>query len=239
MSDDVKLLPVSERPRERLRTHGGDALSSEELLAILLGSGTKDKPVLKLARSLLVHFKSMKDLSSASVDELQQVPGIGPAKALKIKAAFTLAFRSFRELSAEDHMIKTSHHAFNIAVRFIEKENREVFLALLLNQKSHLIGVEIISVGTVSTTLAHPREVFFAALKRCASSLILVHNHPSGSLEPSEDDIATTLNIIDAGEMLNIHVIDHLIITPKNFYSLKEHGVKFPQRSDTNYVCSS
>lgn len=225
-------LPESERPRERLKKLGAGALSSEELLAVLIGSGSRKKPILKLARELLIRFKSLHGLGQASLEELQGVSGIGPSKALQLKAAFTLADKCYKEKLAEIEEVKCPNQAFNIAVPYIRDEKREHFLILLLNVKMRLIGVEVISIGTLSATLVHPREVLYQAIRRKASSIIAIHNHPSGDLTPSKEDLSMTQNLIQASAIIDIPLIDHLIISTCGYFSMREHGISFYQSTN-------
>lgn len=221
----MKGIPICERPRERLRRLGHGALRSDELLAILLGSGSKKDPVMQLSKELIARFGSVEGLSQATLEELQGVSGIGLAKALKIKAAFALSSR--KDPLIENNTIRTPQEAFNAARPYIQNEKREHFLAILLDVRSRLISVEIISVGTLTATLVHPREVFFPAIRKKAHSLIVVHNHPSDNLTPSEEDILITKQLHEASKLMNIPLIDHLIIGRHNYYSFKENGFSF------------
>lgn len=227
MNLKVANLPVTERPRERFKELGSKALSNIELIAVLLGSGSKRDPVLKMAHELMMRFGSIKNLSEASLEELQLVSGIGLAKALTIKAAFSLAERSLREEKRNFGEIRDSEQAFKIALPYILKEKREFFLSILLDVRHQLIDVELISIGTVSSTLVHPREFFLSAIKRNASSMIAVHNHPSGNLKPSKADIDLTKQLIEASKLVEIPLLDHLIIGTKGYYSLRENGFLF------------
>lgn len=220
-------LPPSERPRERLKRLGGDALRAEELIAILLGSGSRREPVLELAHKLLVRFESIKGIGEAALEELQSMHGIGLAKALKLKAAFSLVKRSLLENEEDAVPIRSPQGAFKLARPYIEQEKRELFLALLLNSQSRLIRIETISIGTLSATLVHPREVLYQAIRRKASSWIAVHNHPSGELLPSKEDLRLTETLAKASSLVDIPLLDHLIVSTQGYYSLKEHGFVF------------
>lgn len=224
MSQSMQAIPKSDRPRERLKRLGPSALRSDELLAILLQSGSK-KGVLQLSKELIEVF-GIEGLALASVEELQEISGIGPAKALKIKAAFELSSRS--EVPMEERkLIRSSEAAFFAARPFIKNEAREKFLALLLDVKSRLIAVEVVSVGILTATLVHPREVFFPAIKRKAHSMIVVHNHPSGHVNPSEEDISITKQLIEASGIMSIPLLDHLIISQEKYYSFRDSGLLF------------
>lgn len=223
----VSEIPVAERPRERLKRLGPDALSAEELLAVVLGSGSQKTPVLKLARAILVKFGSLKAVGDATLEELTAIPGIGPATGLKLKAAFTLARRSQEPVPLDEVPIKTPLQAFHAAAPFIRGEKRELFILLLLNAKSRLIGVEVVSIGTLTATLVHPREVFYVAIRRRAHAIVAVHNHPSGHLDPSPEDLKLTEDLIDAARLISIPLLDHLIISPSDYMSLRENGIPF------------
>lgn len=224
--NSIQSMPHYDRPRERLKRLGADALRSDELLAVLLGSGSKRDPVLQLSKELISRFGSVHALSCATLEELQEIAGIGPAKALKIKAAFELSSRT--NLTPQSPIpIKTPEAAFAVAKPFIKNEKRETFLTLLLDVKSRLIAVEVVSIGILTETLVHPREVFFPAITRKAHSLIIVHNHPSSDVTPSKADIAITKQLIDASHLMNIPLLDHLIVSQNNFYSFRENGFSF------------
>lgn len=231
MNYKVTDLPSSERPRERLKRLGSEALSIEELLAILIGAGSRREPVLKLARELLVRFGSLREIDEAALEELQTIPGIGPATAFKIKAALSLGSRVLRENSRESQSIRTAKDAYQIALPYIEKEKREIFFALLVNVKGQLIGIETISMGTLSEVPVHPREFFYPAIRRKAFAIIAIHNHPSGVLTPSKDDLELTEQLIEGAHLIGIPLLDHLIINENTFYSLREHGLKFYKNS--------
>ena len=223
----IQEIPPYERPRERLKRLGPDALRSDELLAVLLGSGSKKDPVLELSRSLIKKFGSIQGLSLATLEELQTISGIGFAKALKIKAAFELSSRCNSINEKEYQTIRTPEKAFIAVQPLIKNEKRELFLTLLLDVRCQLIEVEVISIGILTSTLVHPREVFFPAIRKKAHALIAVHNHPSGSLKPSEEDIHLTHSLFQASELMGIPLLDHLIVTSKSYYSFKKSGFAF------------
>jgi DNA repair protein RadC len=226
----LKDQPVSERPRERLVARGPDALTHAELIAILLRTGLKGANVVQVGQSLLQRFGSLNALAQATVDELKQISGVGPDKAATLVAAFALARRMEQERREESPVLDNPE----TVVRFIREENRlgnvESFLALLLNVRKKLIRVEKISQGLLDTILVHPREVFRAAIMANAAGIVLVHNHPSGDPTPSEADIKVTRELIRAGHLLKIEVVDHIIIgrataeRAKDYSSLRELG---------------
>ena len=226
----LKDQPLSERPRERLLLQGPDALSHAELIAILLRTGLKGANVLEIAQQMLQKFQSLQALAKASTDDLQQFKGVGPDKAVTLVAAFTLARKMAEELRHEAPLLDTPERVADL----LREENRlfqvEQFQALLLNTRRRLLRVEQISHGTQDTILVHPREVFKMAIAAGAAAIILAHNHPSGDPSPSEADIKVTRDLIRAGQLLKIDVLDHVIIgrktkeRDKDYVSLRELG---------------
>jgi DNA repair protein RadC len=226
----IKDLPKSERPRERLVEMGADALSASELIAILLRTGTQGFSAIQAAQHLVHKFGTLNALSQASLDQLQEVKGVGPDKAIALKSAFTLARRMARELQGESPLLDNPASIAD----FLREENRpyevEHFQIVLLNTRRKLIRVEVISQGLVDTLLVHPREVFKRAIAANASALVLVHNHPSGDPTPSAADIKVTRDLIRAGHLLKIEVLDHVILgrrsqeEGKDYVSLRELG---------------
>lgn len=220
-------MPEEERPRERLLRHGPESLSSVELIAILLGSGTQTMPVMQLAQSLLAHFGTLGKLTDATIEELCQIKGIGPAKAIQLKACFNLGNRLARQALAPRYKIDQPRHAYNLLKDLLEKEKRELFLVILQDVKNYVICHEIVAIGTLSTIIVHPREVFYPAIRHKAASLILAHNHPSGDPTPSPEDYALTTSLLQAGKMLGIPVNDHLIFGEQKYISLRQNGFEF------------
>ena len=226
----IRDLPNSERPRERLMRVGPDAMKTSELVAILLRTGMKGTSVIQVAEQMLAKFNSLEKLSRASVADLRQVKGVGRDKAVTLVAAFALARQMARELQQESPMLDNPQ----AVVALLREENRqyqvEQFTVLLLNTRRKLISVEKISQGTLDTILVHPREVFKSAISANASAIVLVHNHPSGDPTPSESDVKVTRDLIRAGQVLKIEVLDHVIIgrpsnnREKEYASLRELG---------------
>lgn len=224
---NLKELPASERPRERLLSYGPEKLSCTELIAIILGSGTKGKTVLVLAQEILSHFGTLRRLLDASIEEICAVKGLGVAKALQLKAALSLAFRMSREQLLLNEKIDTPLKAYLYVRDFIAFEKKEIFGVILLDCRARALRWEIVSIGTLTQTIVHPREIFYLAVRHLAASLILVHNHPSGDPSPSIEDRRLTQKLIAASRSMAIPIIDHLIIGKKGFISLKESGLSF------------
>ena len=220
----IQQMPESERPRERLVRFGPESLSVRELIAIVLGSGTKQTPVLQLAQILLAEFGSLEQLASATLQELCQVKGIGMAKAIQLRAIFNLGIRLSRQTLSIKYKIEHPIHAFNLVKDEFLSEKRELFLVILQDAKGYSLGHHIISIGTLTQTPVHPREVFYPAIRHKAVSLILIHNHPSGDLTPSKQDIELTKQLIGVGQMVGIPVNDHLIISEQGYLSLRQQG---------------
>jgi len=219
-------LPTSERPRERLQKFGVEALSAQEILALILGRGIAGESVMITAQRLLSQFGNLKGIASASVEELSQVKGIGTAKASQIKAAFELANRLEDYSEAGDKpLVKTPDDVVGVVRSRLKGKKKEHFLALLLDTRSQLIKVSEISIGSLDTSIVHPREVFKEAISASAASLIFVHNHPSGDPEASEDDIKLTKRLAEVGEVMGIDVLDHIIVCDKQHLSLKREGL--------------
>src|SRR5215469_2023206 len=232
MSQGMRLKdqPVSERPRERLVARGSDALTSAELIAILLRTGLKGANVVEIGRRLLHKYGSLHGLARASVDDLKQEPGVGPDKAATLVAAFALAKRMEDE-RRDEHPVMDNPETIAAYVRELKRLNGvEKFQVLLLNTRRRLIRVEKISDGTLDTILVHPREVFKSAIAANAAAIVLVHNHPSGDPTPSDADVKVTRDLIRAGQLLKIEVLDHVILgnatkeRPKDYASLRELG---------------
>jgi len=226
----IKDLPDSERPRERLVAEGADALSAAELIAILLRTGLKGASAKDVAAQMLQKFGTLENLARASVADLRQVKGVGRDKAVTLVAAFTLARKMAKELREESPVLDNPE----TVAALLREDNRqygvEQFQVLLLNTRRRLIRVEKISHGTLDTILVHPREVFKSAIAANASAIVLVHNHPSGDPTPSEADIKVTRDLIRAGQLLKIDVLDHVILgsaskgREQDYASLRELG---------------
>ena len=219
----MKDLPLDERPRERLALHGASTLATVELLAILLQTGTPERSALDLARDLVAEPKGLRRLAELGYHELQQFPGIGPAKAAKLKAALELGRRL--ALSVEGRTrIQAPDDVSQLLAEEMRYLDREHFRVIMLNMKNQVLGVNQVSVGSLASSVVHPREVFKVALARSAASVILVHNHPSGDPTPSREDLEVTRRLVEAGKLLGVEVLDHVIIGDKEFVSMRDKG---------------
>ena len=220
----IKELPPAERPRERLEKLGASALSDSELLAIALRTGVGRTSVTELAKQLLSRFVDLSGIDRASLDELRKIKGIGIAKAAQIIASFELGRRAARPLQDNRLQIKCSKDVKEFLWGEMRKFDKEHFAILLLDTKNRLIRPETVTVGILDSSLVHPREVFKSAIKSNAASVIIVHNHPSGDPAPSRDDMATTKRLCEAGQLVGISVLDHVIIAEKGYFSFKDEG---------------
>ncbi|HKS35846.1 MAG TPA: DNA repair protein RadC [Verrucomicrobiae bacterium] len=226
----MKDMAAKDRPRERLAADGADSLSNADLIAILLRTGMKGYSALDIGHQLLAKFQTLDALSRASLDELRQTKGIGRDKAVTLKAAFTLARKMAAEMRAESPVLDTPERIADLLREDCRPQAVEQFQVVLLNTRRRLIGMHKVSQGTLDTILVHAREVFKSAIAANASAIVLVHNHQSGDPTPSEADIKVTRDLIRAGQLLKIDVLDHVIIgkptaeRTKDYVSLRELG---------------
>lgn len=215
-------LPPAERPRERLVKFGAEALSTQEVLALILGRGIKGESVLVTAQNLLINFGSLRNVANASITELSKIKGIGLAKASQIKAAFELGKRlDDSSAQSSQEKVKCPEDAIKAVKNKLKGKKKEHFLVLSLDTRNHPIDTQTVSIGSLDSSIVHPREVFKEAISSCAASVIFIHNHPSGDPEPSEDDIKLTKRLVEAGEILGIEVLDHIIVCDSEYLSMK------------------
>src|SRR5690554_4382451 len=220
----IRDVPKSERPRERMRKEGPKALSNQELIALILGSGTKSESVLQLSARVLQNFDGLKLLKEASIKELMDIRGIGEAKAIQIMAAMELGKR-IQQYSIEDrYTIRSPEDVANYMMDEMRHLNQEHFVCLYLNTKNDVLHKKTIFIGSLNASIVHPREVFKEAFRYSAASIVCLHNHPSGDASPSHEDIEVTKRLEKCGRMLGIDVLDHVIIGDNRFYSMKEKG---------------
>lgn len=214
----IKDLPKVDRPREKLEKYGPERLSNSELLAILLGTGTKGLNVIELSNKILKKF-SGEGLVKANIRELKNTFGLGVAKACEISACFELGRRLLQ--SKKSTLVLAPKDVWD-ALKDIRDHKKEHFMIFFLNTRNQEIQREIISVGTINASLIHPREVFEPAITNLASHIIIAHNHPSGDTEPSMEDLELTKRLQEAGKIVGIEVIDHVIVSKSGFMSFKE-----------------
>lgn len=220
----IRDLPASERPREKLLSQGAKSLSNQELLALLLGTGTVTENVLDLARQLLAKAGGLQGLANMSVEELLAIKGIGPAKAAAIQAALQLGIRMLETSRRVGALIRSPEDVVDLLMAEMKQLDREYFRIVLLDTKHRVIDMPIISIGNLNSSIVHPREMFKECIRRSSSGVIMVHNHPSGDPEPSDDDLDVTERIVEAGKLLGIDVLDHIIIGDNRFVSLHARG---------------
>ncbi|MGM0841874.1 MAG: RadC family protein [Bacillota bacterium] len=220
----IRDFPQDERPRERLIQSGASSLSNQELLAILLRTGTKSESVLQLSNRLLNHFDGLNLLKDASLEEITKTKGIGLAKAVQIMAAVEFG-RRISNLAFDDrYSIRSPEDGANYVMNDMRFLAQEHFVCLYLNTKNQVLHKQTIFIGSLNASIVHPREVFKEAFRRSAASIICIHNHPSGDPTPSREDIEVTKRLVECGRIIGIDILDHLIIGEKKFISLKEKG---------------
>ncbi|TVY11902.1 RadC family protein [Paenibacillus cremeus] len=218
-------VPNEERPRERMMQYGAGALSNAELLAILLRTGTFQESAVHLAQRVLRQAGSLRSLTDMSLQQLTGIKGIGAAKALQLQASIELGKRMARSTLSDTVTIRSPQDVASLLseeLRYLQKEH---FVCLFLNTKNHVVGQETLSMGSLNASIVHPREVFRAAIKRSSASIVCVHNHPSGDPTPSPEDISMTRRLVEAGDLIGIEVLDHIVIGDQSFVSLKELGL--------------
>lgn len=221
MQPKIKDLPTILRPRERLVRYGVSKLSNSELLAILLRTGKSGKNAVELATEILQKFNS-DGIANATIDEIKKIKGLGTAKACEIVACFELGKRLLKEKKSNIYILPSDVFNELKDIRNLKKEHLYVFY---LNSRNQEIEKELVSVGTIDSTTAHPREVFESAIKHSASQIIVAHNHPTGDFTPSSEDIALTERLVSAGQILGIELTDHVIVSFKGFFSFRQSGL--------------
>lgn len=224
-SPTIKELPADQRPRERLHAYGAQALTTAELIAILIRVGTRERSAVSLGEFLLAHFGNIKGIASASIEELSKIKGLGPAKAAEIKAA--IEFGNRLSLFTEDvrPAIGGPRDVANLLMPDLRYLKKETLKSILMDTKNRVLSIKTVSIGDLSSSIVHPREVFKDAIIASAASLIVAHNHPSGDPTPSADDVAVTKRLMDAGVIIGIDLLDHIVIGDGKFVSLKERGL--------------
>jgi len=220
----IRDVPVCERPRERLLKEGSDALSNQELIAVILGSGTKQESVLQLSQQILHDFNGLRLLKDSTVEELKRIKGIGDTKAVQLLAALELGSRVHKQHQEERYIIRSPEDVSRYVMEDMRFLTQEHFVALYLNTKNHVLHKKTIFIGSLNASIVHPREVFKEAFRYSAAAIICLHNHPSGDPAPSREDIEVTKRLVESGKVIGIEMLDHIIIGDKKFISLKEKG---------------
>jgi DNA repair protein RadC len=220
----LKDYPKSELPREKMIEYGVSTLSDSELLAIIIGTGNKNQDVLSLSRSIRKKY-NLKELNSVTLNKIKEFKGISNAKACKLIACFELSNRIIKSKTDKLSELNYAKDVANIIIAKASTWNKEKLVVFLLNSRNKLINKKVVSVGTLNSNLIHPREIFSYAIENSAASIIISHNHPSGNLEPSSEDIIVTKELIKAGDIIGIPLLDHIIIANYNYYSMKDEGI--------------
>jgi len=223
----IKDWPEAERPREKLLRQGAEALSDAELLALVLrtGDAASRASALDHARLLLTRFGSLRELAAATTGELCQVRGIGPAKAAELQAVFQIARRFGTQALRPGERFTSSAEVFRHYHERLRDRRKELFLALLLDSKNRVLREVQVSEGSLTASIVHPREVFAPVVRESAAAVLFVHNHPSGDPTPSREDIEITARLRDAGELMGVRVLDHIIIGSGDYVSFADRGL--------------
>jgi DNA repair protein RadC len=222
----IKDLPTEERPRERLLQYGPKALDNASLLAIILRTGTRSHSAVALAQMLLSRYGGLLGVARASITELCSVPGIGATKGVQIAACVELGKRFSAMMAREAPDITSPEEAVRVFISTIPDDTKETFMALILNTKNRLIRAKVISIGTLNASLVHPREVFREAIAEGGAAVLVGHNHPSGDPTPSREDREVTARLVEAGKLLGIEVLDHIVIgSESRWVSFQERGI--------------
>ncbi|MBB6729313.1 RadC family protein [Cohnella zeiphila] len=220
----IREIPQDERPRERMIKQGASALKDAELLAILLGTGTRNESAIRLAERIIQECGGLRRFAESSWDELTQIRGVGPAKSLQLQASIELGRRLARSRLPDMIRISRPQDAADLLMEELRHLREEHFVCLFLNTKNQVIGRQTLSIGSLNASVVHPREVYRAAIRRSSASILCAHNHPSGDPTPSPEDVSLTRRLAEAGELIGIELLDHLVIGDNRFISLKEAG---------------
>ncbi len=224
-------LPLDERPRERFVKHGAHSLSAQELLAVILGRGVRGQSVMAIAQELVAKFQSLEKMVNASLEDLCTIKGLGLAKAMQLKACLEVAARvaetQLRQAEAHQHSssLAAPEDIFRLVLPLLGTSHKEHVILISFDNRNRVLGTDIVAVGTLNTNLVHPREVFETAIRHHAASVVISHNHPSGDPNPSEADLAVTKRLAEAGKIMGIELLDHVIISTTSFYSFRENNL--------------
>lgn len=219
----IKNIPEFDRPRERFKKYGVENLSNNELISIILSSGTKNISVKELSSNILGKLDDISDLKDMTLNKLKQTKGIGEVKAITLLSALELGKRVYYEKNISKIKMNSADKIYNYMKDIVYNKNQEYFYALYLDSKKNLIDKKLLFIGTINKSIVHPREIFKYAYLLSASSIVCIHNHPSGDPLPSKEDMLITKHLVDIGKMQGISVVDHIIIG-NNYYSFYENG---------------
>lgn len=226
MTFKMKEIPEEERPREKYKTNGFERLSDADLIAILLRTGTYEMSAKDLALSLLKEVKNLKGLQNTSLESLSKVKGIGEVKAITLLTALELGSRAQKEENEKKKRIRTAEDLYHLYHKKMKWLTQEHFVAVFLNSKNEIIASSTIFIGSANKSIVHPRDIYKEAIKYSAVKLMVIHNHPSGDPTPSKEDAEFTRRLVDAGALLQIPLLDHLIIGKNTYYSFYDHIMK-------------
>lgn len=226
MNFRIKDIPLRERPREKYKESGFDRLSDADLIAILLRTGTKEMSVKDLATHILKEIGGLKEIANTSLESLSKIKGIGEVKAITLLSALELGIRANETSLIKGKKIKTTKDFYTMFSSKMERLTQEHLLAVFLNSKNEVITFSTIFIGSANQSIVHPRDIYKEAIKYSAVKLAMIHNHPSGDPTPSKEDILFTRRMINAGKLLQIPLMEHLIIGQKNYYSFYDHIMK-------------
>ena len=218
----IKEMQKEDRPRERLIKYGASSLSNEELIAIILRTGTKGESVKELSNKLLKLFENISYLKDLDINMITKIKGIGKVKAIELISALELGKRVYKEEIYTNNKIRRGEDVYNLLKNSIKNTNQEHFFAIYLDTKKNILGVKLLFIGTVNMSTVHPREIFKYAYLYSASYIICAHNHPTGDTTPSDVDISLTKTLIEIGKLQKIPIIDHIIIGNNNYLSFYE-----------------
>ncbi|MCR1935299.1 RadC family protein [Clostridium tepidum] len=221
----IKDLPKNERPQERLIRYGAEALSNSELLAVILRTGTKNQNIMMLTSSLIKETGGLDQLFDQSIEELTKIKGIGVTKAVQILALSEISKRFKTYKSGNDYKINKPLDVSNLVMEDMKYLRQEKLKVLILNTKNIVTYIRDIFIGTLNSSIVHPREIFCEAIKKNGASIIICHNHPSGDPTPSQEDINITLRLKECGKLIGIDLLDHIIIGENKYISIKEKGI--------------
>jgi DNA repair protein RadC len=218
-------LPLNERPRERLTKFGPEVLSAQELIAVVLGRGVAGESVMLTSQKLISQFGSIESMLDASIEDLCVIKGIGVAKACQLKAIFEIVKRVKKSAVPDKkrNSLLSPREIFELLQPQIGNHKKEHFVLISFDTRNRVIGTDTISVGTLNASLVHPREMFEIAIRRHAASVIIAHNHPSGDPDPSDEDIRVTEKLMEAGKLLGIQVLDHVVVCNNSYHSFSEN----------------